>query len=212
MSINDMIMTEANAFRGTWEWKGAEHNPKVLAMYADAGHPEIRNDEVPWCAAFVGSVLARVGLQNTGSLLAKSYLKWGTKVPTVGDSEPGDIVILHRGTKEWQGHVGFMVGYDERNIHVLGGNQGNQVNVSKYPRAKLAGIRRAKKPKQSVTESTTVGASLVGATSTVAGGLSGISALDGTAQLVVVVATVLALLAFIWIFRERIKKFAAGVR
>lgn len=212
MSINDMIMAEANLYRGTWEWKGADHNPKVLAMYADAGHPEIRNDEVPWCAAFVGSVLARVGLQNTGSLLAKSYLNWGVPVKRLEDANPGDIIILHRGTKSWQGHVGFLVGLDENNVHILGGNQGNQVNVSKYSRNKLAGIRRAKKPKQSATQSTTIGATVVGGTSTAVAGLNGVGGLDGNAQMVVVIATVVALLAFIWIFRERIKKFVAGVR
>ena len=39
---------------------GREHgdNPDVLAFYRDAGHPEIAHDTVPWCAAFVGGILA----------------------------------------------------------------------------------------------------------------------------------------------------------
>ena len=157
-TINDIILTEAKKSEGTWEWAGDEHNPKVLAMYADAGHPEIRNDEVPWCAAFVGSVLAKVGIRNTGSLLAKSYLKWGEDVEALAFAEPGDVVVLHRGTKSWQGHVGFLIKYDAHHVWLLGGNQGNQVNVTPYPifvngENKLAGIRRAKRPKSSVAQS-----------------------------------------------------------
>lgn len=210
--INDMIMREANKYRGTWEWAGNEHNPKVLAMYADAGHPEIRKDEVPWCAAYVGAVLARLGLQNTGSLLARSYLEWGVKVPTLGDSIPGDIVVFKRGNSSWQGHVGFLVGMQGDWVHVLGGNQNNQVNVSKYPKSKLLGIRRVKKPKQSAAQSTTLQATGAGAAGAAATGISAIGSLDGNAQLIAIAGTVVVALALIWIFRERIKKFRAGVR
>ena len=42
---------------GTVEWaKG--NNPKVLAYFKDAGHPEVSTDETAWCAAFVGAMLA----------------------------------------------------------------------------------------------------------------------------------------------------------
>lgn len=211
-TINDIILAEAKKQIGTWEWAGDDHNPAVLAMYADAGHPGIRNDEVPWCAAYVGAVLARVGLRTTGSLMAKSYLKWGTEIPSLGEALPGDLVIFDRGSHSWQGHVGFLIGYGDETISVLGGNQHNQVNIRNYPRKKLVGIRRASRPKQSVTESTTLQATGVGGTAAVATGATAIGALDGTAQIVAIVGLFIILAAFAWIFRERLKKFAAGVR
>lgn len=212
MSMNDMILAEARKLEGTYEWAGKDHNPVVLAMYADAGHPEIRQDEVPWCAAYVGSVLAKLGIQNTGSLLAKSYLKWGEKVASLGAAQPGDVVVFNRGAQSWQGHVAFLIGFRGDQVAVLGGNQNNQVNVSYYSKSKIAGIRRVKLPKSSVAQSTTVGASVTGAVGTVAAGVTAIGSLDGTAQTVAVIGGLLALVAFAWIFKERIKKFAEGVR
>jgi hypothetical protein len=42
------------------------------------------------------------------------------------------------------GHVGFFKGYDDQgNVLVLGGNQGDAVSISPYPRESLLGFRRA---------------------------------------------------------------------
>ena len=49
----------------------------MLRTYADVGHPEIDNDEVAWCAAFLGACLERAGIGSTRSLMARSYLGWG---------------------------------------------------------------------------------------------------------------------------------------
>lgn len=210
-AIGDAIMREARKNLGLWEWAGDDHNPKIIQMYADAGHSEIRKDEVPWCAAFVGSVLARVGLRNTGSLLAKSYLDWGQPV-SLNEAEPGDIVIFDRGTKSWQGHVAFFVARENGGIRCLGGNQNNQVNETRYSASKLAGIRRAKPQRLSPAQSTTVNATGVGTAGAVATGVTAVGSLDGTAQIIAVVGLLVVLIAFGVIFRERIKKWAQGDR
>ena len=36
---------------GLSEIAGEEDEPQILAMYAACGHPEVRRDEVAWCAA-----------------------------------------------------------------------------------------------------------------------------------------------------------------
>lgn len=54
--------------RGVKEAPGAADNPVVQAYYKDAGHPEVKHDSVPWCAAFVGAMLARSGIKPSGSL------------------------------------------------------------------------------------------------------------------------------------------------
>src|SRR6476646_1130208 len=38
---------------GVAEGPGDANNPTVVRYYADTGHPEVRADEVAWCAAFV---------------------------------------------------------------------------------------------------------------------------------------------------------------
>lgn len=125
---------------GTWEWADGS-NPKVVQYYLDAGHPEVKNDEVAWCAAFVGAMLARAGLPNTGKLTARSYLEWGEPIQ-LEDAVEGDIVVFKRGNSSWQGHVGFFVMKVSDQIFVLGGNQGNQVSIKPFGLNNLLGVRR----------------------------------------------------------------------
>jgi uncharacterized protein (TIGR02594 family) len=210
MSAGELIIAEARKHLGTWEWAGEDHNPKVLAMYADSGHPEIRKDEVPWCAAFVGSVLARVGIRNTGSLLAKSYLKWGEEVPSLDMAEPGDILIFNRGSQSWQGHVGFLAGRSGGYVEVLGGNQNNQVNITKYLAREVIAIRRAHQPRTNKAASKTLQATVAGGAATATAGATAVSNLDGNAQVIVVAALAVIAVALVIVFRERIKKWAEG--
>jgi uncharacterized protein (TIGR02594 family) len=132
----------AQAEVGTFEW-GDGSNPKVLAYFKDAGHGNISDDAVPWCAAFVGAMLERCGISGTGKLNARSYLDWGVPVE-LENARPGDVVIFKRGNSTWQGHVAFYVDQNGSSIKVLGGNQSDAVNVKPYSKAKLLGIRRAK--------------------------------------------------------------------
>lgn len=127
---------------GTWEWAGNAHNPKVLQYFNDVGHGWVQDDETAWCAAFVGAMLKKAGVQGTGKLNARSYLKWGRPVD-LEDAKPGDIVVFSRGNPNgWQGHVAFYVSHSKNHINVLGGNQANQVNVKPYRRSRLLGVRR----------------------------------------------------------------------
>lgn len=126
---------------GTWEWSDG-HNPKVVQYFADVGHAWVKDDETAWCAAFVGAMLKKGGVEGTGKLNARSYLDWGKPVE-LDQAKKGDIVVFSRGDPNgWQGHVGFYMGQTPRYIKVLGGNQNNQVNITSYSKNKLLGIRR----------------------------------------------------------------------
>lgn len=128
---------------GTVEWSEGD-NPKILEYFRDAGHPEIKNDETAWCAAFVGAMLRRAGMIPTGFLTAQSYLSWGDSVP-VASMQQGDICIVKRGTKSWQGHVFFVHKFDGKRLWGLGGNQSNSVNIQEFPvNSTILGVRRAK--------------------------------------------------------------------
>lgn len=150
----------AKTFEGTYEWREGS-NPKVVAFYADAGHPEVVDDDVAWCAAFVGAMIKRAGGIPTGSLLAQSYLNWGVPVDKK-DIKEGDILIFKRGTKAWQGHVTFAAGKpnSKGQINCLGGNQKDMVNVTTYTlNDSFLGARRAPEPKK--VSGTLAGAAVV---------------------------------------------------
>ena len=132
----------AQGFIGTTEAPGAADNPEILEMYATIGQDWIEHDEVAWCAAFVGHCLEKAGLRSTRKLTARSYLEWGIPIE-MADAQPGDIVVFRRGSSAWQGHVGFFVAQRGAWIEVLGGNQGDAVNIRRFAVAKLLGVRRA---------------------------------------------------------------------
>ena len=127
----------ALAERGVKEAPGASDNPAVQAYYKDAGHPEVKHDFVPWCAAFVGAMLARADIKPSGSLAARSYLTWGIKLDV---PRQGCIVVLKRG-KGWQGHVTFF-DREESGLYVcLGGNQSDKVCFATYRKSLIMGLR-----------------------------------------------------------------------
>lgn len=123
---------------GVAEIAGSRHNARIVRTYADVGHPEVDNDEVAWCAAFLGACLERAGIGSTRSLMARSYLNWGEPA-----DEPryGAIAVLSRGSDPSLGHVGFLVGETASDIILLGGNQGDAVTVQAFPRSRLLACR-----------------------------------------------------------------------
>jgi uncharacterized protein (TIGR02594 family) len=127
---------KARTFIGLDEIAGSEHSPEILQMWKDIKRGGIKTDEVPWCAAFVGSMLERSGIISTRFEGAKSYLTWGRKI---GQPVYGCIVVFER---DGGGHVGFVVGVDSKgNLLVLGGNQGNEVNIKAFGVDRVVGYR-----------------------------------------------------------------------
>lgn len=135
----------AKAEIGVKEIVGDKDNPVVIGYFRDSFNPQIKDDETAWCAAFVGAMLERSGVASTRVLTARSYLNWGVPV-SLADAEKGDIVVFSRGNSSWQGHVGFLDRKSDTHIWLLGGNQQNAVNVTKYAivskNGSLLGIRR----------------------------------------------------------------------
>lgn len=139
MSTEPKWVQIARADLGVQEIAGSRHNEKILQYFRDVGRSDIKDDETPWCAAFVGSVLERAGIASTKSLVAKSYLNWG--IPT-DKPEVGTVVVFHtHGPKDWRGHVGFYIRETANYIYTLGGNQKNAVTIEPYPKSKVAGYR-----------------------------------------------------------------------
>jgi uncharacterized protein (TIGR02594 family) len=129
---------------GLHEWgqhgvAGPESNPKILYYFSDIGHTWVKDDDTPWCAAFLNWLLKKADLPHTGKLNARSFLQWGKKTD---QPKIGDVVVLWRISKESAyGHCGLYVNQDENNIFILGGNQSNQVNIYPFPKYRLLEYR-----------------------------------------------------------------------
>lgn len=129
-------ISEAEKFVGQQEIKGGKHNPLIVQWWKDIKRGGIKDDETPWCAAFVGAMLEHVGIRSTRFESAKSYLGWGVKLQS---PEYGCIVVF---TRTGGGHVGFVVGKTESgDLLVLGGNQGDKVSVRAFSTDRVSGYR-----------------------------------------------------------------------
>lgn len=129
-------ITQAKKYINEREIKGDKHNPLILKWWKDIKRSGIKNDETPWCAAYVGGVLEEVGIKSSRFESAKSYLDWGVKL---NSAKTGCIVVFSR---TGGGHVGFVVGQDKGgNLLVLGGNQNDAVNIKSFSKANVVGYR-----------------------------------------------------------------------
>lgn len=129
------------------EVSGPKSNARILEVYNAVdglNNMELNDDEIPWCSCFVNWCVQQAGGKGTRSAMARSWLSWGDK----SDGQVGDIVILKRGNNNINGHVGFVVKKGLLNIEVLGGNQGNDVNIQTFSRTKVIGYRTSKDIKE----------------------------------------------------------------
>lgn len=139
-------VAEARKHIGTKEIKGVKHNPVILGLWKSAfdatnqATPAVfKNDETAWCGGFVGGVLAKSGLGQhipNSFAMARSWLNAGTKL---NNAAYGCVVVFSR---NGGGHVGFVVGKDKfGNLMVLGGNQGDAVNIKPFSKKRVLAYR-----------------------------------------------------------------------
>lgn len=129
-------IAEARKYIGQKEIKGPRHNSLILRMWEVIRTPWYKDDETPWCAAYVGFVLENVGIKSTRSARALSYKSFGK---ALNKPAYGCLAVMSR---NGGGHVGFVVGKDRRgNLMVLGGNQSDMVKISPYAPMGRSGSR-----------------------------------------------------------------------
>jgi uncharacterized protein (TIGR02594 family) len=129
-------LTLARKEIGTAEIPGPKSNPKVVQYYFEAVGTR-QADAVPWCAAFVGAMLMRAGKKSSGSLMARSYVKYGrATIP-----KPGAIVVFPRGRSPLFGHVTFVESVAGNTLICIGGNQSDAVTRQAYPRNRAIAFR-----------------------------------------------------------------------
>lgn len=121
---------------GQSEISGSADNPRIVE-YHSATTLKATDDETAWCSSFANWSLLKSGVRGTGSAMARSFLDWGTPLPTPRE---GCIVVFRRGQAP-KGHVAFFLEFDASMVRVLGGNQGNRVSIASFPRADVLGFR-----------------------------------------------------------------------
>lgn len=130
-------LDQARKYIGLTEISDTWHNTKIVEWWNGL----FRDDETPWCGAFVAGVLRECGMDVAkGFAGARNWLKFGLEIDKPAY---GCIVIFWRGKRSgWSGHVGFVVGKDRLgNLMVLGGNQGNAVNIKPFATTRVLGYR-----------------------------------------------------------------------
>ncbi|WP_439572646.1 TIGR02594 family protein [Phreatobacter sp.] len=129
------MLVEALKLHGVHE-RG--NNPAILAWAKEVGLEKVyRHTSIAWCGLFAAIVAKRAGWDVVKDpLWARNWAKFGK---VAKPAMLGDILVFTRGTG---GHVGVYVGEDAGYFHVLGGNQSDQVNVTRIAKSRLLAARQ----------------------------------------------------------------------
>jgi uncharacterized protein (TIGR02594 family) len=124
------------------EIAGLASNPRIINYFrVAAAWFEPGGDETDWCAAFVNYCLETSGYVGTNHPGARSFF-WNKKNQFVRLDGPRKHTIAVRRyapftDQAWstgKGHVGFVTGYTDTHVTLLGGNQGRTINEKSFPR------------------------------------------------------------------------------
>lgn len=140
------IMREALKTHGLHETRGEKHTPEIIEMAERLGGA-IKDfytaDEIPWCGLAVSYWIKQAGfepLSGYSQIRARDFADWGN--PAYKPSF-GDVLTFWRGAQGGRdGHVGLYVCEDADAFHVIGGNQNNQVNITRIAKNRLIAARR----------------------------------------------------------------------
>lgn len=127
---------------GTAEIVGKGSNRTIMAWRDELNQAGVAitgysDDDIPWCGLFAAIVAHRAGKAVVAApLWARNWAKFG-----FGGYQAslGDVLVFVR---DGGGHVGFYVAEDASAYHVLGGNQGNRVSITRIAKDRCIAARR----------------------------------------------------------------------
>lgn len=131
------LLAAGQVYLGVAEKPGNESNEVILEFARRADIKWYNADSIAWCAIFVNAMCDIVGLPETKSALAKSFLTWGKQISIeqAAKDNTNVIAIFHRGNpKSHTGHVGILkqVSEDRKTALILGGNQSDKVCIQNF--------------------------------------------------------------------------------
>ena len=144
LGINPLPRTVAEGLKliGTTEVVGKGSNPAIIAWTDELNAAGVKivgytDDDIAWCGLFAAIVAHRAGKSVVASpLWARNWARFGVKADAAC---LGDVLVFFR---NGGGHVGFYVGEDATAYHVLGGNQGNKVSITRIEKSRCIAVRR----------------------------------------------------------------------
>lgn len=135
------MLVEAVALYGTKEREGDDNNPVIMDWAREINAHGYNADSVPWCGLFVAVCAKRAGKKiPENPLWARNWCGWGDP----SEKELGAVMVFSRGSG---GHVALYVGEDSECYHVIGGNQGDSVSITRIRKDRLIGCRSMYKTK-----------------------------------------------------------------
>jgi uncharacterized protein (TIGR02594 family) len=136
-------ISEGLKLLGVAEITGRGSNRTILAWRDELNAAGVTisgysDDDIPWCGLFAAIVAHRAGkVVPKKPLWARNWAKFGALAV---DASLGDVLVFQR--PGGGGHVGFYVAEDDTAYHVLGGNQGNRVSVTRIAKNRCIACRR----------------------------------------------------------------------
>lgn len=142
MATEPPWLLAARAKLGTREAPGAANSPTIMGWAKKLGTKVLgivyNADSVPWCGVFVATCVDEAGIVPPAiAVRAKSWAAWGQNIRPERIA-PGAVLVFER---PGGGHVGFYVGEDRAAYHVLGGNQGDRVSITRIEKSRCIARR-----------------------------------------------------------------------
>ena len=138
-------MTEAHRLIGTRELPGAANNPVIMAWGNKLGARVLGiaygADSVPWCGLFTAWCVHQAGIAPPRiAIRAMAWATWGQPLSLMATRPPlGAVAVFKR---KGGGHVGFVDSVNaDGSLNILGGNQGDAVNIRRFTRDRLVALR-----------------------------------------------------------------------
>ncbi|MDX3977167.1 TIGR02594 family protein [Shinella sp.] len=141
LPVEPVWMREARRLIGVREVVGKGSNAVIMGWAKRLGGwvaSFFKDDDIAWCGLFMAHVLGLTLPREplpANPLGALQYNKFGRQlaVPALG--------AIMTFTRDGGGHVGLYVGEDKTHFHILGGNQGNSVRISRIEKDRLSDTR-----------------------------------------------------------------------
>jgi uncharacterized protein (TIGR02594 family) len=124
----------------------AEPDARIVTYFGATDFGPGATPTTHWCGAFAAFCVSQAGLKPPpGSAVAANWKSWGSEIPfRSGEMPNGAVVVLSpsEGTGT-SGHVAFFSRFVEngKRVELLGGNQGNALNLTSYLASRIAAVR-----------------------------------------------------------------------
>lgn len=132
---------EAQRLMGLREISGPSSNSEILSWAKKLGGwiaGFYKDDDIPWCGLFVSHCLGLTLPEEALPGNPLSALAWKSFGINLDIPRYGAVMVFSR---EGGGHVGFYVSEDFDCYHVLGGNQGNSVSITRVLKSRRVACR-----------------------------------------------------------------------